>query len=88
MFARSVDDGRCLTDGLGFVTPSPPDARPLAERELRIERLEAELRELQEALRRISDEALATSGIPDRDKLVGIKQVADRALAASSEEPG
>jgi hypothetical protein len=44
---------------------------------------------LREALQKISDNALATTGIPDRDKLVGIKQEADSTLAAQrTEEAG
>lgn len=45
-------------------------------------------RALREALEKISAHALARTGVPDRDKLVGIKQEADRSLAANPSEDG
>jgi hypothetical protein len=49
-----------------------------------IESLEAELERVTAALQKISAGATGVTGIPDRDRLVGIKQEADRALAGGA----
>jgi hypothetical protein len=46
--------------------------------------LAAELERVTAALRKISEGATGATGIPDRDRLIGIKQEADRALAGGA----
>jgi hypothetical protein len=48
------------------------------------EALAAELECVTAALRKISEGATGVTGIPDRDRLIGIKQEADRALAGGA----
>jgi hypothetical protein len=49
-----------------------------------VDALAAELERVTAALRKISEGATGVTGIPDRDRLIGIKQEADRALAGGA----
>jgi hypothetical protein len=49
-----------------------------------LDALAAELERVTAALQKISAGATGVTGIPDRDRLVGIKQEADRALAGGA----
>jgi len=75
---------------LGYEYDADSDPLPLNRRTcalLALYALLADLQRLEQALTKISDRCLAYDGIPDRDKLVGVKQEADRALAALRKEP-